>query len=111
MDYAFLRSKGHVVSEGDPGWDDEKALKLLIVKDSTSRAVFAHAIKCLPDQAKWNAESIEAVCVCVCVYHHLTYTKWLMLELRCMNALPKRVTMISQGRNPLAGKSKSRARS
>jgi len=44
MDYAFLTRKGQIVSEGDQGWDDEDALKLLIVKDSLSRAVFAHAV-------------------------------------------------------------------
>ena len=44
MDYAFVTRKGTVVSEGDEGWDDEEALKLLIVKDSLSRAVFAHAV-------------------------------------------------------------------
>ena len=44
MDYAFVTRRGTVVSEGDDGWDDEEALKLLIVKDSLSRAVFAHAV-------------------------------------------------------------------
>ena len=39
MDYALLTRKGHNVIEGDQGWDDEDALKLLIVKDSLSRAV------------------------------------------------------------------------
>ena len=33
-----------MILEGDPGWDDEEALKLPIVKDSLSRAVFAHAV-------------------------------------------------------------------
>ena len=44
MDYAFMTRKGHVVSEGETGWDDDEALKLLIVKDSLSRAVLAHAV-------------------------------------------------------------------
>ena len=44
MDYAFMTKKGEIVVEGDPGWDDEEALKLLVVKDSKSRAVFAHAV-------------------------------------------------------------------
>ena len=44
MAYALLTRKGHVVSGGDPGWDDDEALKLLIVKDSLSRAVLSHAV-------------------------------------------------------------------
>ena len=44
MDYACLTRKGQVVSEGDPGWDNDEALTLLIVKDSKSRAVFVHAV-------------------------------------------------------------------
>ena len=44
IDYAFVTRRGTVVSEGEDGWDDEEALKLLIVKDSLSRAVFAHAV-------------------------------------------------------------------
>ena len=44
LDYALVTRNGSVVEEGDPGWDDEEALKLLIVKDSLSRAVFAHAV-------------------------------------------------------------------
>ena len=37
IDHAFVKRNGSVVVEGDPGWDDEEALKLLIVKDSLSR--------------------------------------------------------------------------
>jgi len=44
MDYAFVTRKGQVVSQGEEGWDDEEALKLLVVKDSMSRSVFAHAV-------------------------------------------------------------------
>ena len=44
MNSAFMTRKGHIVSEGETGWDDDEALKLLIVKDSLSRAVFAHAV-------------------------------------------------------------------
>ena len=44
IDDALLSRNGSVVVEGDPGWDDEEALKLLIVKDSSSRAVFAHVV-------------------------------------------------------------------
>ena len=44
LDYAFITRNGSVIEEGDPGWDDEEALKLLIVKDSLSRSVFAHAV-------------------------------------------------------------------
>ena len=36
--------KGHIVSEGETGWDDDEALKLFIVKDSLSRAIFARAV-------------------------------------------------------------------
>ena len=44
MDYAFVTKKGDIVSAGEHGWDDEDALKLLVVKDSKSRSVFAHAV-------------------------------------------------------------------
>ena len=44
IDYSFVTHNGSVVDEGDPGWDDEEALKLLIVKDSLSRSVFALAV-------------------------------------------------------------------
>ena len=44
MDYAFLTPKGNVVSQGEEDWDDEEALKMLVVKDSKSRSVFAHAV-------------------------------------------------------------------
>ena len=44
MDYAFVTPKGPIVDEGDEGWDDPSALKLLIVKDSKSGPVFAHAV-------------------------------------------------------------------
>ena len=44
MDYAFVTPKGPIVDEGDEGWDDPSALKLLIVKDSKSGSVFAHAV-------------------------------------------------------------------
>ena len=33
-----------VVKQGDEGWDDPEALKILVVKDSKSKAVFAHAV-------------------------------------------------------------------
>ena len=39
IDYAFVTRNGSIVVEGDPGWDDEEALKLLIVNESLSRAV------------------------------------------------------------------------
>ena len=39
-----MTRKGPIVSNGDAGWDGEDALKMLIVKDSLSLAVFAHAI-------------------------------------------------------------------
>ena len=42
--YEFMTRKGHIVSEGETGRDDDEALKLLIVTDSLSRAVFAHAV-------------------------------------------------------------------
>ena len=44
MHYAFMTRKGQIVSEGETGWDDDEALKLLIVKDSLGRAEFAHAV-------------------------------------------------------------------
>ena len=44
MDYAFVTPKGPIVDQGEEGWDDPNALKLLIVKDSKSSAVFAHAV-------------------------------------------------------------------
>ncbi len=44
IDYACLTRNGSVVHEGVPGWNDEEALKLLIVNDSLSRTVFAHAV-------------------------------------------------------------------
>ena len=44
IDYALVTRNESIVVEGDPGWNDEEALKLLIVKDSFSRAVFAHAV-------------------------------------------------------------------
>ena len=43
IDDALVSRNGSAVVEGDPGWDDEEALKLLIVKDSLSRAVLANA--------------------------------------------------------------------
>ena len=43
MDYGFVTSKGPIVSEGEDGWNDPESLKLLIVKDSKSGSVFAHA--------------------------------------------------------------------
>ena len=42
--YAFVTRNGSLVVEGDPQWDDEETLMLLIVKDSLSRAVFAHVV-------------------------------------------------------------------
>ena len=44
MDYMFITRQGAVISEGDPGWDDPEALKVLVVKDSRSKSVFAHAV-------------------------------------------------------------------
>ena len=49
MDYAFITRQGAIVSAGDEGWDeqlwsDPTALKLLVVKDTKSKAVFAHAV-------------------------------------------------------------------
>ena len=44
MDYAFLTRKGAIVEQGEEGFDDDEALKMLIVKDSLSRSVFAHAV-------------------------------------------------------------------
>ena len=44
IDYALVTRNVSVVVEGDLGWNDEEALKLLIVKDSLSRVVFAHAV-------------------------------------------------------------------
>ena len=44
IDYAFVTRSGAIVVEGDPGWNDEQALKFLIVKDSLSRTVLAHAV-------------------------------------------------------------------
>ena len=44
IDSALVTRNGPVVVEGDPGWDDTEALKLLIVKDSLRRAVLAHAV-------------------------------------------------------------------
>ena len=44
IDYALVTRNGSVVVEGDTGWNDEEALKFLIVKDSFSRAVFANAV-------------------------------------------------------------------
>ena len=44
IDYAFVTRNGSIVVEGDRGWNDLEALKLLIVKDSLGRAVFAHAV-------------------------------------------------------------------
>ena len=66
----------------------------------------ARTTTCLPFEAKWNAENMEAACV----YHHLTFTKWLNLELCCKNTVLERVTNISQRINPMAGTFRSRAR-
>ena len=49
MDYAFITRQGAIVSAGDEGgdeqlWSDPTALKLLIVKDTKSKAVFAHTV-------------------------------------------------------------------
>ena len=44
MDYAFVTPKGPIVLEGEGGWNDPSSLKLLIVKDSKSSSVFAHAV-------------------------------------------------------------------
>ena len=38
-----MTREGHIVSEDETGWDDDEALQLLSVKNSLSRAVFAHA--------------------------------------------------------------------
>ena len=40
----MARLNSRNLRQGDPGWDDEEALKLLIVKDSLSRAGVAHAV-------------------------------------------------------------------
>ena len=44
MDYAFMTRKGPLVIEGEDGWDDPDCLKILVVKDSKSGSVFAHAV-------------------------------------------------------------------
>ena len=44
MDYAFMTRKGPLVLEGEEGWDDPDSLKILVVKDSKSGSVFAHAV-------------------------------------------------------------------
>ena len=49
MDYAFITRQGAIISSGDDGWDeqlwsDPTALKLLVVNDTTRKAVFAHAV-------------------------------------------------------------------
>ena len=44
MDYMFVTRKGVVVKQNEEGWDDPEALKILVVKDSKSKAVFAHAV-------------------------------------------------------------------
>ena len=48
MDYGFMTPKGPIVNEGEEGWDDPEALKLLAVKearrDAQPGAVFAHAV-------------------------------------------------------------------
>ena len=44
MDYAFLTKMGLVVKEGEHSWNDPDTLKMLIVKDSLSKSVFAHAV-------------------------------------------------------------------
>ena len=44
IDYALVTRDGPVFVECDRGWDDEEALKLFIVKDNLSRAVFANAV-------------------------------------------------------------------
>ena len=43
MDYLFVTRKG-VLLRDEQGWDDPEALKVLVVKDSMSKSVFAHAI-------------------------------------------------------------------
>ena len=44
MDYMFETRKGVVVKQNEEGWDHPEALKILVVKDSKSKAVFAHAV-------------------------------------------------------------------
>ena len=49
MDYVFITRQGAIVPAGDEGWDeqlwsDPTELKLLVVKDTKSKAVFAHAV-------------------------------------------------------------------
>ena len=44
MDYAFLTKMGLVVKEGDECWNDPDTLKMLIMKDTLSKSVFAHAV-------------------------------------------------------------------
>ena len=55
MDYAFLRRTGHV-SEGDPGWDDDEALKLLI-----AHAVPKHAV----DEKKFTVHVVVDDVLCL----------------------------------------------
>ena len=44
MDYAFLTKMGLVVKQGEESWDDPDTLKMLIVKDTLSKSIFAHAV-------------------------------------------------------------------
>ena len=44
IDYALVTRNGSIDAAGALGGNDEEALKLLIVKDSLSRALFAHAV-------------------------------------------------------------------
>ena len=44
MDYAFVTAKGPIVEHGEDGWNDPDTLNILLVKDSKSGSVFAHAI-------------------------------------------------------------------
>ena len=43
MDYLFVTRKG-IFAENESGWDDPDALKVLVVKDTKSKSVFAFAV-------------------------------------------------------------------
>ena len=47
IDYALVTRNGSVVVEDDPGWDDEEALKLFIVKDRSQQGC---ARPCFPQE-------------------------------------------------------------
>ena len=43
MDYFFITKKGIYIDK-EAGWDDPDALEVLVVKDTKSKSVFAHAV-------------------------------------------------------------------